>query len=695
MTTLHDLIRPRSIAVIGASDNPARIGGRPVSHLIQQGFEGDIYPVNPNRDTIQGLRAYPSLTDIDGHVDFALVSVPAVSVPDVVRQARDKGVKTALIFSSGFAEMGGAGVALQDEIVSIVRDSDMRVIGPNCLGAFCTDLNFYPTFTSTIDRATPKPGGLAIISQSGAYGSHIYIACHMRRLGIGTWITTGNECDVHVAEVIKLFAEDDSVDTIVAYVESIKHGPTLIDALETARANRKPVIVMKVGRSAVGAEAAGSHTAAMVGEDSVYDAVLRHHGAYRARSTEEMIDIACACRPKIYPVGKRVGLITISGGAGVLMADAAADYGLDVARMPDDAQAELRAIVPFCAPRNPVDVTAQFFNDLSLVPRFCKVLIERGRYDGLIGLWTTVAGSPTLAEPLIQSLIDVRSGRDDLLFIQSIVAPEEVQARYEDAGFPSFEDPTRAVAAMAALMSIGTAFAQGAPFVPDLPDLAPLPAGPLSERQAKEQLAAFGIPVLLDALATSAEAAAEIAGRETGPFALKIASPDIAHKTDVGGVRLSVDGDDVAGGFDEMTAAVSKAAPHARIDGVLVAPMVSDGLDCILGAKIDPVFGPVVAFGLGGILTEVLNDVALRPAPVSVATAREMIGELRAVKAFTHPRAGDPIDLDMLADVISRFSVFAAVHGADVESIDVNPLRVWSDRCLALDALIVRTGAGG
>lgn len=688
-STLDDLVNPPSIAIVGASDNPVRIGGRPLAHLLRHGYAGDIYPVNPKSDTIQGLKAYPSVADIDGNVAYVLIAVPAKSVPEVVAQSAAKGAKTALIFSSGFSEMGGEGIALQDAITKTARETGVRIVGPNCLGAFKASANFYPTFTSTIDRATPRPGGLAIISQSGAYGSQIYMTCHERGLGVGNWVTTGNESDVHVAEVIKLYAEAEDVDTIVAYAEGIKDGPLLIEALETARANRKPVVFMKVGRSAIGAEAAGSHTAALVGEDAVYDAVLRQHGAVRARTTDEMIDIAYACRPKIYPAGTRVGLITISGGGGVLMADAAEDYGLNVARLPDDAQAELRQIVPFCAPRNPVDVTAQFFNDLSLVPRFSKVLIERGGYDGLIGLWTSVAGSPTLADPLIKSLIEVRNTYKDILFIQSIVAPEEVQRRYEEAGFPCFEDPSRAVGAMAALMRLGMAFAAGAPDRPDVPQLAKLPDGALGEVEAKSLLADFALPVSSDRLATSARQAHAIAaGLQVETFALKIASPDIAHKTDVGGVRLHVPCDEVSAAFEEILQAVASAAPEARCDGVLISPMLSDGLDCILGAKIDPVFGPVVMFGLGGIFAEVLKDVALRPAPVSPATALEMIEELKAAPLFKGARGAEPVDLQMLSDAISRFSVFAAAHAGQIASIEINPLRVWPGRCTALDALI-------
>ncbi|MEM9147490.1 MAG: acetate--CoA ligase family protein [Pseudomonadota bacterium] len=688
-TTLEDLLAPRSIAIVGASDDPRRIGGRPLSHMINQRFEGAVYPVNPKRDRVQGLQAYPSLLDIPTDVDFVLVAVPAAAVPLVVRHAVAKRARTVMIFSSGFAETGAEGAAMQAEIAETAREGGTRIIGPNCLGLFNSAIRFYPTFSSTIDRATPTPGGISIASQSGAYGSHIYYVSHLRGLGIRYWLTTGNEADVHVAEAIRLLAEDPAVHTIMAYAESVKDGPGLVEALETARAERKPVIFMKVGRSEVGASAAASHTASLAGEDGVYDAVLRRHGAWRARSTEEMLDIAYACRPRIYPAGRRVGLVTISGGAGVLMADAAEDLSLDVAPMPDDAQAALKELVPFASPRNPVDVTAQFFNDLSLVPRFTEMMLERGQYDGLIGFWTSVAGSPVLAKPLLAGLKDAMTGRRGNIFIQSVVAPPEIQSAYEEAGFPCFEDPSRAVVAMAALMHFGLAFAAGRPDAPDLPELPPLATGHLGEREAKQILEGAGIAMAKDILVSSPLQATRAAERIDGPVAMKIASPDIRHKTEAGGVALDIRPDRAAHVFGRIMESAREFDPRARIEGVIVSPMAEEGIDCILGARIDPVFGPVVVFGLGGIHAEVLRDVVFRPAPIGEAEAAEMISELRSTALFAGQRGRPPADMAALAHAISRFSVFAAAHAGALDSAEINPLRALPEGCLGLDALII------
>ena len=465
------------------------------------------------------------------------------------------------------------------------------------------------------------------------------------------------------------------------------------DALETARLNRKSVIFMKVGRSEVGAAAASSHTASLAGEDAVYDAVLREHGAYRANSTEEMLDVAYAARPRIYPAGRRVGLVTISGGAGVLMADAASDCGLEVPPMPEDAQREMKAILPFAAPRNPVDVTAQFFNDLSLVPRFTKEMLDRGGFDGLVGFWTSVAGSPFLGEPLLERLKETMAAYPDRLFIQSLVAPEAMRRRYEAAGFPCFEDPTRAVTAMAAMMWFGDAFARRRVASPTPPSPEALSTDGIGEHAAKAILQRWGLPMVEDALVVDAAGAAAAADRFARPVAMKIASADIAHKTDIGGVMLGVDGSAAAAqAFERIMAAVSAAAPNATLDGVLISPMVSDGVDCIVGAKIDPVFGPVVLFGLGGVYAEVLRDIACRPGPIGPAAAREMIDEIAGAELLKGARGDATSDLDALAQTISNLSIFAAAHADQIESVEMNPVRAMPDGCLALDALIVTKG---
>ena len=694
--TLDQLTAPQRVAIVGASDNPTRIGGRPISYMLNHGYTGQIFPVNPKNETIQGLPAYAQISEIPEDIDFALIAVKSTMVAEQVRAAAQKGARTALIFSSGFAEMDASGRALQEELVEIGNNTGIRILGPNCLGLFNAQSCFFPTFTATIDRAKPEVGGVGIASQSGAYGSHIYMACHSRGLGINHWVTTGNEADIEVAEVIKLMATDESVHTILAYVESVKDGALMIDALETARANRKPVIVTKVGQSEIGAAAAASHTASLAGEDKIYDAIFRQYGAFRVSSTEEMTDLAVAAKPRIYPAGKKVGLVTISGGAGILMADAADALGLDVAPMPKESQDELKEIVPFASPVNPVDVTAQFFNDLSLVPRFTRAMLDKGGYDALVGFWTSIAGSPILGEPLLAYLSETMASYEDRLFLHVMLAEEDMHRKYQDNGFPTFSDPTRALVALNGMMFFGQSFANNTQEdTPDLPAPTRLEAN-MNEQQTKAVLASFDLPVVEDRLCLSVEDVRDGFAAAGRPVAMKILSPDILHKTDIGGVMLNLKTEDEAVfAYQQILDNALQHAPDAKIDGVMLSPMIGDGVDLILGAQTDPIFGAMVMVGIGGIHAELLKDVTFMRAPISAFAAHTMLERLQLYPLLTGVRGAKSCDIDAVAKTISDFSAFIAAHSDQLSSFEINPLRALPDGCVALDALAVCKVSGG
>jgi acyl-CoA synthetase (NDP forming) len=689
---LDKLLRPASIAIIGASDEPSRIGGRPLAYLLAAGFRGPLYPVNSKRSTVQGLTAYPTIADVPGNVDFAVIAVAAEQAVDAVCGCAARGVGAAVIFTAGFAEVGLEGGALQDRIATIVRDSGMRVLGPNCLGLFSTENGFYPTFTTTLDRGLPKPGGLSIVSQSGAFGSHLFFTAIGRGLGMRYWIATGNEVDVDVAECLHWVAEDPGTDVIMAYTEGVKHGPRFIAALEAARARRKPVIFMKVGRSELGATAVSSHTAALAGADAIYDAVLRGHGAYRARTAEEMVDIAYAAVRGIYPASDRLGLITISGGVGALMADDAAERGLQVPPLPEEAQRKLKELVPFASPRNPIDLTAQPFNDIKLVARNIEIALREGGYDAIIAFFGSAAGSPAIAEPMRQAIRELRRIRPDCMFLLSAVIPDALRSAYEADGVPVFEDPSRAVAAVAALVAFGRAFRQPPIQQASRARAKRALAPAMGEHDAKRLLGDWGIPILDERLAQNADEAVDAFRAANGPVVLKVASADIAHKSEIGGVLLNLgDVESVRDGFAQLMGRAAARAPAAHIDGVLIAPYVSGGVETILGVKRDPIFGPVIMFGLGGIFVEVLKDVALRLAPIDKPGALAMIAEINGRAILEGVRGQQPCDIDALADALVKLSQFAAAHADDVESIDINPLIVLprGQGAYALDALIV------
>ncbi len=695
MTTLNQITNPKSIAIVGASDDKNRIGGRPLSHMIEQNFEGTVYPVNPNREMVQGLKSYSNLQDIPGDLDFVLIAVPAKFVVNVIQDAVKKNARTALIFSSGFSEIGGEGELYQQKIRKICHQSNLRVIGPNCLGLFNSQSRFYPTFTSTIDRATPIPGDISIASQSGAYGSHIYMVSHQRGLGIRYWITTGNEVDLSVGEAIQLLAEDDNVHTIMAYVESVKNGVQFVNALETARQKKKPVILMKVGRSDVGAAAANSHTASLAGEDAIYEEVIRAHGAYRVRSTEEMLDVAYATKPKIYPIGKNLGIVTISGGGGVLMADAASDVGLKVGAMPKGAQKELKEIVPFASPMNPVDVTAQFFNDLSIVPKFIDLMLSQGGYDGIIGFWTSVAGSPKMSQPLLDALKQVMTNYSEKIFINSMVASNDIVKHYEKEGFLSIEDPTRAVVSMAALMFFGEKFNEKNEKIEiQPPSKINIPRRKLNEIECAEILEKFGINLNKGKLINNVKEIKNLYKDIEDGYVMKVVSKDIQHKTEVGGIAINIKSlIEAETKYDEIIKNVKSKSPKALIEGVMISPMIKGGVETILGAKVDPVFGPVVMFGLGGIYTEVLKDISFAEAPLNKKIAIKMISRLKSAKMFEGSR-GLKLNLDHLLDNIVKLSEFIYICKDIVKEVEMNPLVIREDMVIGLDALIIPNEEG-
>jgi len=691
---LTALLKPESVAIIGASNDPARIGGRPLRYLIDVGYAGPVYPVNPGRDTVQGLPSFANVSAIPAPVDLAIIAVSAHKAIASLEECAAKGVNAAVVFSSGFAETGDAGRALQDRLTEIARASGMRILGPNCLGIYNSAIGFFATFTATLENGLPKPAGVGLVSQSGAYGSHVSLLAIRRGIGIRYWITTGNECDVELGECIAYLARDPDIRVIVAYAEGVRDGDTLLNALTLARNARKPVVFMKVGQTAIGAQAAASHTAALAGSDAVYDSVLRQFGAYRAGDTEELVDITYACGLGVLPKGPRIGFLTVSGGVGIQMADAAIAAGLDVAPMPEPAQARMKALLPYAATRNPVDTTAQVFNDPGLIDAYLDIMLESGEYDAVVAFLTFVAAAESMVAPVRRAIENAHAKYPDRLIVLVIVAPETIIRRYEDAGCLVFEDPTRAVRVVAALHRIQQTFdARSSPPAQPAGNAAnPLPDGPISEQASKRLLAGAGLAVVEDRLAATGDEAVD-AARELGfPVVLKIASADIAHKTEVDGIRLNIDSDESAReAFHSLMDGAKRQRPHARLDGVLVSPMLDGGVETILGIHRDPVFGPVVMFGLGGVLVEVLGDVSFRVAPFDEDEAQRMVLQLKGRAILEGARGRRPYDLQALFTALARLSQFAAAQAETIESVDINPFLVLPEGrgAIALDALVI------
>ncbi len=696
---LTPLFHPRTVAVIGASSDPHKIGGRTFRYLRDNWKAGTLYPINERYPQVQGVPTLPSVEALPPGVDLAFVIVPAPAVADAVAACAAKGVRTVVIFSSGFAEIGEEGRLAQERIRAVASAAHMRVVGPNCMGVMNVRSGLWGTFTGSFDYEQPLPGRVGMVSQSGAFGIYCYMVARQRGLGLSLWVTTGNEVDVDVADCVEFVANDPDTDLIVCYLEGARDKAKLVRAFETARAKRKPVVLLKVGRTDVGAAAASSHTASLVGADAVYDALFRQYGVHRADTFEELVQVAYAGSFGRYPAGRRLGIVTVSGGVGVLMADAAIAHGLSVPEMPAAVQRRLKELIPFAGTRNPVDTTAQMINNIDLIRENLRLMLEQGGVDAIVLFLSSVGLNPRMMESVTGPLLELREAYPDNVLVLSGQFAAEATRVLEQAGFLLCEDPSHSVRMVAALAGFRESFERaGQPrALPALPAGAlPVPAQALSELDAKRVLASAGIPVVPERLAGSAQEAVAAAKALGLPCVLKIVSPDIPHKSELGGVLLGLESAQaVRRGYDTLLQRARAHAPAARIEGVLVAPLVHGGVETILGVQRDPVFGPVVLFGLGGILVEVLKDVALRIAPFDEAEALEMIRAVKGYPILEGVRGRPRADIPALARALAQLSVFAQANADALESLDINPFIVLPEGqgALAVDALIVPRAA--
>jgi acyl-CoA synthetase (NDP forming) len=685
LASLRPIFRPRSVAVIGASASPEKIGGRPLAYLLNGAFDGPVWPVNPTYPEVQGVKAYPSVAELPETPDMVVVAVPAAQVVGAVEQCAARGVGGAIIFSSGFAEVGGDGIAMQQRLGEIARTKGIRIVGPNCLGVCHFERGMMASFAPIFGEPYLAGGKIGIVSQSGAFGAWAYDLARERNLAPSFWATTGNEVDVDFGDCLAFLAEDPETEVILAYMEGCRNGPKLLRALELARANNKPMVIVKVGRTEVGALAAASHTAALAGGDAVYDAVFAQGGAYRADDLDEFFDVAyaCAISPPTAGVNDRVALVTVSGGVGVLMADAAVRHGLDVAPLPAPAQTEIRQRVPFAGTRNPLDVTGQIVNDRALLGYAIDLVLRTGDYGGLSAFQGTIGRSSVYAAPNLEMWRAVRAQHPDAALSVCGKTLPQIREGLERIGVMVYDEPSRAIRGHAALGYFRRTFARP---VRQAAALAPveLPPGPWHEAAALALLDQAGVTAVPHRVATSAEAAAAAAAQLGGPVAVKLLSTTLTHKSDVGGVRLNLSGDAVAAAAAEVL-----AIPGA--EGCLVAQMAGPGVETIVGIQNDPVFGPLVMVGLGGVFVEVLRDVALRVCPVDEAEAVRMIDELKGVALLRGARGRPPADVAALARAIAGLSRFAVATADRIASVDVNPLlvRPAGQGVVALDAVLV------
>ncbi|HSV59435.1 MAG TPA: acetate--CoA ligase family protein [Variovorax sp.] len=691
---LDALFSPRSIAIVGASDDVTKIGGRPLQFLLKYGYSGKIYPINRKAGLVQSVPAHASVAELPEAPELAVVALPPEAVLDAVKECATRGVRAAVILSAGFSELGEAGSRLQAEIGQVARQTGMRIVGPNCLGAIGVPDKSIATFSVALESSFPAPGPVGIVSQSGNLGSYTLRLASERGLGISRMLTTGNECDVDIADAIASLAADPGTSVILCCMETCRDGAKLQQAMAMARDAGKPLVVLKVGVSEAGCEAAASHTGALACSDAVFDVVLRNGGAIRVPSIEHLLEVGHALAvvgPGRVPKGNKVAVLTASGGFGVLLADAASAQGLALPKLAAATQERILSVVPFASPSNPVDMTAQVSSRPEVLAKVLAAVADDSTCDALILQSANAFPLPRLREVFLSALAQVRKDHPSRLILLCARAPQEVRAQLNAMGFPTVEGIDAACATLAALVRFG-ARDGAARVAPAVEREALSKEAFATEASAKSALARAGLPVLKEIVVASREEALAAARGIGFPLVLKIVSPDIAHKTEVGGVVVGVRSEgQLVDEYESLLARVAQKAPLARITGVLVAQMVQGGTELILGTKKDPVFGAMVMVGLGGIFAEIMKDVALQPAPVDEAQALAMLRSLKAFPLLDGARGRPKADVQAAAQAVAALSCFAARHADSVAEIDINPLVVLEAGrgAFALDALLV------
>lgn len=666
LSDLWSFFHPSSVAVIGASDSEEKLGHTILKNLVEGGFPGALYPINPKSERILGLTCFKNVKDIPDEVDLAVLIIPARFVPQAVRDCGEKGVKGAVIVSGGFSEAGAEGEELQKNVVSVASEYGVRIIGPNCQGVN----NPHHPMCASWPLLTRK-GRVAVISQSGTVGAAMMDWFSIEELGLSSFVSLGNRADVDEIDLIEYFEKDPATAVIAAYVEGIKDPLRFQKVLQTLS---KPLVVLKSGRTPGGRVAAESHTKSLAGADAIYSSLFKRHGVCRAETIEEFFDFAKAFAYLEPPSGNRILFITTSGGAAILATDAAEQEGLDVSALPRELADELEGIIPPHAIKsNPLDLTGD-----ANAKMFQEVIQRSRSYYDTLGV--------IFGDPILNASEVVTAGANELvIFLGGAEVERSEKIKMHQKGIPVFPTPERGIRALAQLLPQKKK-------APRARHTFPSSTGrtQLSLFQSLEFLDSRGFDCIISRFADSPGKAVHEAHRMGFPVALKINSSDILHKSDCGGVRLNVQSAaELRIAYAQMMERVRQHHPEAAISGLVVSAMASPGLELILGMNRDPQFGPIIIFGLGGITVELLRDVSMRLLPLDREEALEMIHEIKGAPLLKGFRGQKPVDENALVDGLLKLARIAEEH-EDIVEIDLNPVFAYSEGMVVVDARIIK-----
>ena len=679
---MKEALNPRSVAVVGASDNPHKVGGRPIHYMKRYGYRGAIYPVNPARQVVQELKSYPSVQDLPQAPDLAVVAVAGEEAVAAVEACAARGVKVAVVMASGFGETGAPGLAQQEAMVAAARSAGMRLIGPNCQGIANFAAGMVANFSTIFSEVEARDGPVAIVSQSGANSQAIYSLLHDKGLGVRHVHATGNEADVSVADLAEAVVADDGVRLLLLYMEAIRHPQTLASAAAAARKRGLPIVALKAGRTASGQKAASSHTGALASEDRVVDAFFERHGIWRAADPHELVAAAELYLSGRRPRGKRLVVLSNSGASCVMAADYAEDRGIPLTALSEKQKLSLRKALPaFAAVENPIDITGALLGNPQLLASVLPIVGE-DRQSDLLLLALPVAGTGYDVPRFAKDVSDFGTRFDHLV---GVAAPQKkVRDEFARAGLPTFASERVAMDALAQVA--GHAALLDRKPVSRAPFTLPFPGGQdryLNEAESLTLLEQAGLPVVEHRLCRG-----ESEIPDFRPMVMKACSRDLPHKTEHGLVCLEPP--DPAAEFRRQRDAVQ--ALGARFDGVIVARRAPEATELALGARVDPQFGPVVLVGDGGVNLEALKDFRLLLAPLAEEEVLRKLGELRIAPLLGGWRGRPAADLAAFARMAVRLGDAMLGWGGSVSSIDINPVFVFETGrgALAVDALIER-----
>ncbi len=688
---LSPFFAPKGVAIIGASSNPNKLSFGIFKNLTQYGYQGGIYPVNPKATEILGLKCYPDVTRVPDPVDLAVLVLPAESVPVTLEMCGKRGIGAVTIISGGFKEVGEEGRRLEEKCLQIAAQYQMRLVGPNCVGT----MDMHSGLNTTFIAGVPDRGAIGFLSQSGAVAGGIVDYVRGKQVGFSNFVSLGNEADVTETDMIEYLAEDPNTRVITAYVEMIRDGRRFLDVASRV-SQKKPIVILKAGRTNAGAKAVSSHTGSIAGAYTAYQAAFKQAGVIEVESVVELFDVANALASQPLPRGARTAIVTNSGGPAALTSDSLAANGLQLAMLAKETEDYLREhLNPSAQVGNPVDMLG------GAEPGDYRMALEQVARDDGVDLIVPILVPQALINPEEVAKVVVETTRDCRKPVLCCFMGDEmvIGARkvLHSNGIPMFTFP-ESIGRMFGLMgryrdwlAAEREISPGGA-VHQKPQSALAAEGnALGELETRPLLEAYGIPVVSGELARSAEEAVRVANGLGGPVVMKIVSPEILHKSDAGGIRVGVEGDaEVESAYHELITRVAENRPDARLEGVLIERMAPKGQEVIVGMRRDENFGPVVMFGLGGIYVELFADVAFRVAPVGRAEGVEMIRETKAFKLLNGYRGSPPADLDAVVDCIQRLSQLALDH-PEIAEIEINPLRVMpaGQGALALDGRVI------